>query len=355
MLLFLIVALPLSAQQVPEKDRFKAWDRNSDGKLERSELPRKLQSNFVRVDEDGDGFITRAEHQRILARMRSPQGRPQRLLPDSIEVRRDLDYVGDGNPRQTLDLLVPKERAESQELLPLIVFVHGGGWRKGNKESGLRKLLPFVESGDYAGATINYRLTNESSWPTQIHDCKAAIRYLRGHAEKFGIDPEKIAVWGTSAGGHLVSMLGTSGGVKELEGDLGDFDDQSSAVSCVMNYFGPQNFNSMIDQQSKIDRSPDKGYPEALLLGGSVQERGGLAKQASPVTWVSSDDPPFLTAHGTKDPVVPFAQGEEIHTALEKAGVESELVRVEGAGHGFASKGVDTRVKAFLRKHLHGK
>jgi acetyl esterase/lipase len=349
----LIIAAPLGAQQ-PQGGQFKAWDKDADGKLSPAELPERLRPNFGRVDTDGDGFITLEEHRGFLARRgpRQADGNvPTARMPDSVEVRKNLDYAGNGNPRQMLDLVLPKERAGDRKL-PLIVFVHGGGWRSGSKEGTIRRLLPFVESGEYAGATLNYRLTGESSWPSQIHDCKAAIRYLRGNAEKFGIDPEKIAVWGSSAGGHLVSMLGTSGEVKELEGELGDFDDQSSRVTCVVNYFGPANFLTMVRQKSDIDRSRGRQYPEAFLLGGPVQDIEEAARQASPVTWVSKDDPPFLTAHGTEDPVVPFAQGEEIHAALQKVGVESHLIRVEGAGHGFAAPEVEQRVKAFLTKHL---
>jgi acetyl esterase/lipase len=363
-LLFLIIAAPLPAQQEPG-GQFKVWDKDGDGKLVPAELPERLRPNFDWVDSNGDGFISLKEHGEFLAKrgLRQPDGmRPRKAggemppagLPDTVEVRKNLDYAGAGNPRQMLDLVLPKERAVEGKL-PLIVFIHGGGWRSGSKEGTIRRLLPYVESGEYAGATLNYRLTGESKWPAQIHDCKAAIRYLRGNAEKLGIDPEKIAVWGSSAGGHLVSMLGTSGAVKELEGDLGEFDGHSSRVTCVVNYFGPENFLTMVRQKSDIDRSRGRQYPEALLLGGPVQDIEEAARQASPVTWVSEDDPPFLTAHGTKDPVVPFAQGEEIHAALQKIGVESRLIRVEGAGHGFAETEVAQHVKAFLAKHLLGR
>jgi acetyl esterase/lipase len=363
-LVSLIVAAPLGAQQ-PPAGQFKAWDKDADGKLVAAELPERLRPIFGQVDTDGDGFITQQEHRGFLARRapqqpagqkprQTPGAAPPARLPDSVEVHNNLDYAGGGNPRQMLDLVLPKQRAAGGKL-PLIVFIHGGGWRSGSKEGSIRRLLPFVETGEYAGATLNYRLTGESSWPTQIHDCKAAIRYLRGNAGKFGIDPDKIAVWGSSAGGHLVSLLGTSGGVKELEGELGEFDGQSSRVTCVVNYFGPENFLTMVRQKSNIDRSRGSQYPEALLLGGPLQEIEAAARQASPVTWVSQDDPPFLTAHGTEDPVVPFAQGEEIHAALQKAGVESHLIRVQGAGHGFAAPEVEQRVKAFLTKHLLGR
>lgn len=348
----------LGAVEPEPKDRFQIWDKNSDGKLSRDELPQGLKRNFARVDRDGDGFISRVEHERAMAAGRKareegskkPAGRSRD--PDGVTIQRDLDYVGSKNPRQMLDLIQPKEKGEKP--LPLIVFVHGGAWKSGSKDRGVSQLAPFVKSGEFVGATINYRLTSEARWPAQIHDCKAAIRFLRGKAKEFGIDPTKIAVWGTSAGGHLVSMLGTSGGVKELEGDLGIYDDQSSRVTCVVNYFGPSNFLTMVEQKSSVDRSAKKKYPEALLIGGPVQDLEKAARQASPVTWVSKNDPPFLTVHGTKDLVVPFAQGKEIHQKLTKAGLDSRFLPVEGAGHGFKDPKVDKALKSFLDQHLRG-
>lgn len=348
----------LGADEPEQKDRFQLWDQNSDGKLSRAELPPGLKKNFAKVDRDGDGFISRAEHERAMAAWRQARGREgggrrpggNVRLPDGVKIQRDLDYVGARNSRQTLDLLQPAKGGSKPR--PLIVFVHGGGWKSGSKERGIARLVPYVKSGEYVGATINYRLTGEAPWPAQIYDCKAAIRFLRGKAKEFGIDPEKIAVWGTSAGGHLVSMLGTSGGVAELEGDLGDDDGQSSRVTCVVNFFGPSNFLTMVAQKSSVDRSPKRKYPEALLLGGPVQDLEQAARQASPVTWISKDDPPFFTAHGTKDPVVPYAQGEEIHRKLKEAGLNSLLVPVEGAGHGFNDPQVDQKLKAFFDQHL---
>ena len=212
----------------------------------------------------------------------------------------------------------------------------------------------FVQSGEYAGASIGYRLTDEAQWPAQIHDCKAAIRWIKAHAKEYNLDATKIGVWGTSAGGHLVSFLGTSGDVKELEGTLGKHQDQNSAVTCVMNFFGPENFLSMIRQPSTMDRTQGKDYPEALLLGGPVPEKEEAAREASPVTHVSKGDAAFFTAHGTKDPLVPYAQAQEIHAALQKAGVPSLLQEMTNGGHGFKSPILDERVKQFFDLHLHG-
>ncbi|MBL9117935.1 MAG: alpha/beta hydrolase [Verrucomicrobiaceae bacterium] len=268
----------------------------------------------------------------------------------AVNVERDVAYAGTDNPRQKLDLYLPKEKSGK---LPVIVFIHGGGWKAGDKSSAAPKLLSLVNTGKFAGVSVAYRLTNEAQWPAQIHDCKAAIRWVRGNAEKYGFDAEKIAAWGTSAGGHLVSFLGTSGDVKELEGDLGDHDSQSSAVNCVVNFFGPENFLTMVSQESTVDRTTSD-YPEALLLGGRVQDKADTAKQASPITHISKGDAAFLTAHGTMDPLIPFAQAVELHDKLKAAGVSSVLVTMKEGGHGFASPELDAMIHKFLDLHLRG-
>ncbi len=269
----------------------------------------------------------------------------QRPNLDSIEIKKDLPYAGTDHPRQTLDLYLPKNRATDKPL-PVIVFIHGGGWRGGDKQGGLRT-ASYVASGEYAAVSVGYRLTGETGWPAQIHDCKAAIRWIYGNAKQHGLDPKRIGVWGTSAGGHLVSLLGTSGGVKELEGDLGPHTNESSRVACVVNFYGPQNFISMAEKQNNNAATAVSG-----LLGGPAPEKPEIAKAASPVTYVSADDPPFLTAHGSNDPTVPYGQALEIDAALKKAGVSSLVIEVVGAAHGFDSTEVDGRVKQFFDLHL---
>ncbi len=277
---------------------------------------------------------------------------PTRPILEGVDVTRDIPYADNDNPRQRLDLYLPKTRTEGS-ILPVIVFIHGGGWRAGDKSSGAGNLMRFIPSGKFAGVSVGYRLTNEAQWPAQIHDCKAAIRWIRGNADKYGLNADKIAVWGTSAGGHLVSMLGTSGDVKELEGDLGSHDDKSSTVTAVINFFGPENFETMIRQKSDIDRTT-ANYPEALLLGGRVQDRPQVARQASPVTHISPGDAAFLTAHGTEDPLVPFSQATELHEKLKQSGVPSILITMDGGGHGFASRELDETIARFLNHHLLG-
>lgn len=367
-LLLFALSLPLSVtlgQQSPPAPAeraarmFEALDTNKDGKLSKEEMPERFRENFSRVDSNGDGAISKEEHVAVLGRSQQRQdtgkkGAPQpRPVPPEIEAMRDLPYADTDNPRQKLDLYLPKAR-KTDKPLPVIVFIHGGGWRAGDKSGGIGNLGRFVQSGEYAGVSVGYRLTDEAKWPAQIHDCKAAIRWIKGHAKEYNLDASKIGVWGTSAGGHLVSHLGTSGDVKELEGKLGKHLDQTSSVTCVVNFFGPENFLTMVRQPSTIDRTKGKDYPEALLLGGAVPEREAVAKEASPVTHVSKGDAAFFTAHGTKDPLVPYAQGEEIHAALQKAGVPSMLQEMTNGGHGFRSPILDERVKQFLDLHLRG-
>lgn len=273
-------------------------------------------------------------------------------LRDRIELKTDIAYAGTENPKQRLDLLLPRERV-GEGPLPVVAFVHGGGWRNGDKRVGIGRLAPLVSTGRFAGVSIGYRLSGEATWPAQIHDCKAAIRWIRANAEKHGLDGEKIAVWGTSAGGHLVAMLGTTGDVKELEGELGPNLGHSSRVTCVVDYFGPTDFLTMNDHPSRIDHDAANS-PESLLIGGPIQRNQEKAKAAAPLTYVTKDDAPHLVAHGSEDPLVPFPQSEALAKSLVAAGVECTLIRMEGGGHGFKNEELDRRVRAFLDRHLHG-
>lgn len=270
-------------------------------------------------------------------------------LEDVVTIKRDVDYVGNGNPRQMLDLYLPKK--ESAGPRPWLVFIHGGGWVGGNRGDMAVAAAPLLAEGKFIGATVGYRMSSEAIWPAQIHDCKAAIRWLRANAKTYGADPERIAVFGISAGGHLVSLLGTSGGVKELEGDLGPHRDVKSDVQAVINFCGPANFLSF--PNDKVDVKPDdeKGLM-SLLLGGPRNKRLAEAKSASPVFYVTKDDPPFLHIHGSEDNLVPLSQAEEFDFTLRATGVSSLLLVGRGAGHVFVSEDLFNRMRLFLDKTL---
>ncbi len=313
------------------------------------------------MDTDGDGKISPAEHQAFRSQRAAGQQRqaaqgggiPARLA-ESIEVKRDLAYADDDNPRHRLDLYLPKE-AKDEGPLPLLIYIHGGGWRNGDKNGGGRRVAEFVASGHYAGASIGYRLTDEAQWPAQLDDCKAAIRWIKAHAAEYRIDPDRIAVWGTSAGAHLVTMLGLTNDRPDLEGPLGKCLDQNSNVACVVDWYGPANLLTMNKPAGGMNHdAPDS--PEALLIGGAVQEKPEAARAASPVTYVTAKAPPFLIVHGTDDRTVPFPQSEELIAALNQAKVETApvLLRIEGAGHGTGISGTDLmgRMTAFLDQHL---
>jgi acetyl esterase/lipase len=256
------------------------------------------------------------------AQDRPKQGGGQ--VPEGVELTQGIEYAKAGEIKLLLDIYTPKD---AKEALPLIVWIHGGGWRQGDKfPCPAARMAPR----GYVVASVNYRLTDKAAWPAQIRDCKAAVRFLRANAEKFHIDPKRVGAWGSSAGGHLVAMMGTSGDVKELEGELGN-PEQSSRVQAVCDFFGPTDFTVMGDGGHGVEMV-------AKLLGGPLSENKEKAAQASPVTHVTKDDPPFLMMHGDKDPLVPLNQSE----ILEK-----------GAGHGFkGGEEVDPVVDEFFDRHL---
>lgn len=270
-----------------------------------------------------------------------------------VEVRFDQSYAGNDNPKQMVDLYLPKNRG-AEKPLPVVALIHGGGWVNGDRIGYASQAIQIARTGNYAAVAVGYRLTAESQWPSQVHDCKAAIRWIRAHAKEHNLDADKIAVWGSSAGGHLSSLLGTSGDIGELEGDLGPNRHFSSRVQCVVNLCGPEDFSQalMFDK----DNMPIwKDDAVSRLFGGTARDKNSLAAAASPITYVSGDDPPFITFHGTKDQRVAFLHAELIHAGLQKAGVTSLLVPITDGGHGSVSHPeVKTRGLLFVDKILRG-
>jgi acetyl esterase/lipase len=269
-------------------------------------------------------------------------------VPDSVVYERDVQYGAAGDRALKLDVIRP--RAESKSPRPVVVWIHGGGWSGGDKSSGLGLLMSYALRGDYVCFSVGYRLSGEAKWPAQIHDCKAAIRWIKANAEKYNIDPQRIGVWGSSAGGHLVSLLGTSGDVKELEGNNGS-PDRSSRVACVVDFCGPSDLPNFF--KAKNDGGARR--PIVGLLGGTVEEKAAEAVAASPVTYVTKDDAPILIVHGTEDFLVPIAQAETLYDAARKAGVEATFIKMDGGGHGIGGPEIARRVTAFFDKQLLGK
>jgi acetyl esterase/lipase len=268
-------------------------------------------------------------------------------LPAGVKVLRDLAYVENGHERQKLDLYLP---ADTNTTLPLIIWIHGGAWKGGSKDRC--PAARFVAQG-YAVASVNYRLSQHAIFPAQIQDCKAAVRWLRAHAKEHRLDPDRFAAWGSSAGGHLVALLGVTGDTKAF--DIGPNLDYSSRVQAVVDFFGPTDLTRMAAQsgpESTMNHDASNS-PESELIGGPVPDNPEKALKASPITYVSKNDPPFLLVHGDKDPLVPWQQSQILNDALKKAGVESELDLVKGAGHGNGfGQPENERVAEFLKRHL---
>ncbi len=344
------IPLAVQAQQLPRitwEQILRREDANQDGKVSKVEFkgPAGL---FERLDGNGDDVLTKEEFQQRPTR---PLQRRGSNAPADVNVLRDVVYGTGGGRELKMHIVLPKEPLA--EPAPVYVWIHGGAWRAGTKEGGVAQVVPLVRSG-FVGATIEYRLTGEAPFPAQIEDCKCAIRYLRAHAQKYNIDPQRIAVGGSSAGGHLVALLGTSGGVPELEGH-GGWGDQSSTVQAVVDLYGPTDFKLFVTTPGYESHNAD-GSPESSLLGGGevLPQTAGI-QRVNPITYVDKHDPPYLIIHGSNDRTVPANQSQALHQALQAAGVESTLHVIQGAGHGgpeFGKPDIKQMQEDFLLKHL---
>lgn len=248
----------------------------------------------------------------------------QILAADPI-VRKDIEFASVDGHSLKLDLYLPKKTKAA----PLVVWIHGGGWRGGSKNSCP---ISWLTSDGYAVASISYRLTDKAIFPAQIHDCKAAVRWLRAHAADFGYSTQKIAVAGSSAGGHLAALMGTSGDVQELEGSVGGNSDQSSRVDAVIDFYGATDF--VLRSRTQPHRANKPGSVVYLLLGGGADQKVELARLASAAFHVSKDDPPFLVFHGDNDKTVLLDQSERINEIYTEAGLSIDFHVLKGSGHG---------------------
>ncbi len=266
------------------------------------------------------------------------------LVSAFAETQTDIEYARvDGLP-----LLLDLHRPSGVKQPPLIVYVHGGAWRAGSKSDV--PIAGLLEHG-FAIASVDYRLSTQARFPAQIHDIKAAIRFLRGKAALFDLNTESIAIIGSSAGGHLAALVGVTNGHKALEGRIGDHLDQSSEVAAIVSFYGASNLQSILGQSTEFGLTVR--IPALKLLLGDVPEKvPSLAKLASPVAHLDKADPPLLLLHGDADPQMPPAQSEELAKAYRAA---VKLIRLPGSKHGGAEFYDDGHLKvvaAFLRQSL---
>lgn len=258
----------------------------------------------------------------------------------------DVEYAAPGGHSLKIDFHFPATPANS----PLILYIHGGSWRTGDRKGCPVKWL--AEHG-YAVASIDYRLSQQATFPAQIHDCKGAVRWLRANASNYGFSAEKIAVVGSSAGGHLAVLLGTSAGVAELEGDVGGNAEQSSAVQAVVDYYGPTDFVMRAKTQPENTDAPKGNVYQ--LLGAAVGKNVELAKLASGVTHVGAGDPPLLIIQGLMDKKVEPSQSVRLFQAYRTSKLPVQIQFVEDGAHGgdiFYTGPCRDRVVHFLAEHF---
>jgi acetyl esterase/lipase len=267
----------------------------------------------------------------------------------ATELTADIEYAEVAGQALQLDLYQPEGRRGA----PLLIWVHGGAWQAGSKAP--MPLGALVERG-YAVASLDFRPASAAPFPGQVHDIKAAIRFLRASAERYGYDARRIAILGASSGAHLAALVGTTNGVAELEGSLGTHRDASSSVQAIVSYFGASNLTTILAQSTPFGLGVRKPALERLL-GALPEANAEVAKLASPVFHVDAADPPLLLLHGDQDPQMPINQSHELQGAYERAHLEASLIVVHGAAHGgdqfFAPDNV-ARVAEFLDAHLRG-
>lgn len=264
----------------------------------------------------------------------------------AIKTTKDIEYARAGDQALRLDLYEP-----ATAHAPLLVYVHGGAWERGAKTP--MPLSGLVERG-YAIASLDFRPASAAPFPGQVHDIKAAIRFLRGTASRHTYDARRIAVVGASSGGHLAALVGLTNGKTELEGTLGEHRKESSDVQAIVSYFGASNLTTILAQSTPFGLGVREPALKALL-GALPKENEAVAKLASPVFHVDASAPPLLMLHGDQDPQMPINQSHELQGQYERAGLTAELIVVHGAGHGgdafYTPQNLD-RVAAFLNANL---
>jgi len=245
----------------------------------------------------------------------------------ALEQPKDLVYARIDGKSLALDLYLPT----GVQAPPLLVWVHGGAWTTGSKAS----VPPVFLANGFAVASVDFRQSTEARFPAQVHDIKAAIRYLRANAPAYGYRADKIAIAGDSSGGHLAALVGVTNDHRELEGTVGDNPKQSSSIQAIVSYYGASDLRTILAQSTPFGLNMRRPALERLL-GALPDQVPELAALASPVSHVDAQDPPLMLLHGDQDPQMPINQAHELQGAYEKLGLDVTFVVVHGAGHGGA-------------------
>lgn len=270
-------------------------------------------------------------------------GNPSRQIVRIDDVPyRDIDDVS-----LRLDIIRPDPIPI--EPMPVLIYLFGGRWMSGDRKQNRNELLP-ADTGLFT-VSIDYRLSHQATFPAQIADARAAVRWLRAHADDYHIDPARIGVWGYSSGGHLAALLGTAPDATALD-DGAAANGYSSRVQAVLTLSAPTDFLQAGGYHEDADS------PESRLVGGPIRERAELARQANPITYIRGDEPPFLIIHGVQDEAVPVGQSQLLYDALVRAGVDATFMSIAKAGHRWGTATpygdlVNHIALAFFAKHLH--
>jgi len=281
---------------------------------------------------------------------------PPPEAPEGVTVLRDIEFTRTAQGSLLLDVYLPTTRSNTP--LPVLMFIYGGGWAMGNKHQVTMLNGQRFSQHGYAVVSISYRLSDVATFPAQIHDCKAALRWVRQEAKTYGFNPLKIGVFGGSAGGHLSALLGTSAGVADLEGDLPTNQQQfTGPVQAVVDFFGLTDLSQADSQRRLISHKYDSKFSFATnFLGGLVSQMVDQVKRANPINYIKPSMPPFLIIHGKQDRVVPVGQSEILHRSLLAQGNLSDLHIIEGAGHTttkhYRTDELFQRIKTFFDTHL---
>lgn len=263
---------------------------------------------------------------------------------NDAEITKDLVYAEVENKKLTLDIYKPKGKKAPY----LIVWIHGGAWHSGNKENPPLGLLPF----GYALASVDFRASTEKPFPADVHDIKAAIRFLRANANKYGYQSDKIIIWGSSSGGHLAALVATTNNNLALEGNLGNYVNTSSSVQACIDFYGPTNFLTILNQSTP--HGLNVRLPAlAILLGKPVEQATELAKLASPFHQVDSNDPPIFIVHGEQDIQVPVNQSIELWSAYKSKNLKAQIEFIPNAGHSdpaYSKKELMEKIDRFLKE-----